>query len=394
MRILQVTPYFPPSWEAGGVAKVCYEISKRLVENGHEVTVYTTNRCIQDTGVETNRAVDLNGIRVYYFDNLRRILRTPSIPPIPYYMPLIAMRQMNDFDVVHIHDFRTFFSAFAHSYANRFDVPYILQPHASLPRTGRARYFKELFDLLWGNRILRDASMVVAISKEELEQIRQRGIDDKKMELIYSGVDTRPFKEIPRFGRFRRKHSIPCDGKVILYLGRITESKGIDFAIRAFDALSKEMENAYFVISGSDCGYKAELEKLIDSLKLDRKVFVTGPVDEAEKTAAYRDADLFVNAAKYMGGVGITPLEAVLSGTPIIVTEECGEIVRDGEFGVFVKYGDVSDLARKMKTLLQEPELGKAMVERGQKYITNRLSWSSTVARIENVYQRCVDEQS
>ncbi|NLZ29532.1 MAG: glycosyltransferase family 4 protein, partial [Methanomicrobiales archaeon] len=46
MKILQVTPFFKPLWESGGVARVAYDISRNLHESGHEITVYTTNRSI------------------------------------------------------------------------------------------------------------------------------------------------------------------------------------------------------------------------------------------------------------------------------------------------------------------------------------------------------------
>lgn len=48
MKILHVTNFFKPSWESGGPARVVYEISKKLVEMGHEVTVYTTDGFNQD----------------------------------------------------------------------------------------------------------------------------------------------------------------------------------------------------------------------------------------------------------------------------------------------------------------------------------------------------------
>jgi glycogen synthase len=63
MKILQVTDFFKPSWESGGPARVAYEISKKLIERGHEVTVYTTDGFKSRLDVEKNVPVDINGIK-------------------------------------------------------------------------------------------------------------------------------------------------------------------------------------------------------------------------------------------------------------------------------------------------------------------------------------------
>ena len=65
MNILQVTPFFKPVWESGGVARVAYDISRNLHENGHAVTVYTTNRSIYPSDLPTNRPTDVDGMNVY-----------------------------------------------------------------------------------------------------------------------------------------------------------------------------------------------------------------------------------------------------------------------------------------------------------------------------------------
>jgi glycosyltransferase involved in cell wall biosynthesis len=177
---------------------------------------------------------------------------------------------------------------------------------------------------------------------------------------------------------------------MILYLGRIHKSKGIDFVITGFSNLINEISDVIFVIAGSDDGYKAELEKLIEKLNLSDKVKFTGFVDEKDKISTYVDADLFVHTVRYMGGVGLTPLEAILCNTPVIVTEECGEVIKEANCGYLVEYGDVNDLKEKMKRVIENPEEGKEMVERGKKYIGENLTWDKVVRRVEVVYEDCI----
>ncbi|RJS76368.1 glycosyltransferase [Methanophagales archaeon] len=385
MKILQVTHVFKPLWESGGMARVAYEISRGLVERGHELTVYTTNRSFYSTNLETNKQVCLEGMKIYYFENLRKYFPWKTLPPLPYYLPFIARKEIKNFDIVHIHGYRTILSVIVHHYAKKYGIPYVLQPHGSLPRIIEKQRLKKLYDWVWGNRILRDASKLIAVSKEEAEYARLMGVGGEKISVIYNGMDIESFKNLPEYGRFKEKYGI--GGKMILYLGRIHKSKGIDIVINAYSQLIKEInEDIAFVIAGSDDGYKAELEKLIKKLNLRDKIKFTGFVDEGDKISAYVDADLFVHTVQYMGGVGLTPLEAILCGTPIIVTEECGEVVKEANCGYLVKYGDVHDLKEKMKLLLQRPELGQQMVERGKKYILKNLAWDKVLERVLEVY--------
>ena len=107
MKILQVTPFFKPMWESGGVARVAYEISKNLLDNGNDVTVYTTNRSMTPQDVETNKLSMVDGLKVYYFENLRKFIPWTTIPIIPYYLPFMAKKQIKNFDIIHIHEHRS-----------------------------------------------------------------------------------------------------------------------------------------------------------------------------------------------------------------------------------------------------------------------------------------------
>ena len=78
-----------------------------------------------------------------------------------------------------------------------------------------------------------------------------------------------------------------------------------------------------------------------------------------------------------------------MCGTPIIVTDDngCGELVKKAKCGYLVKYGDVNDLKEKMKLVIENPEEGKEMVERGKKYIMENLTWDNVVGKVEEVYK-------
>ena len=389
MRILQVYPYFYPAWRYGGGTRVVYELSKYLTNRGHKVTVYTTDALDEKSRVKVSTHPHyVKGVKTYYFKNLSNYLASRYILPLPMGLLPRIKEEIKEFEIIHLHGSRTFLNTVVHYYAKKYGIPYVLQPHGSLPRIIEKQGLKKLYDWVWGNHILKDASKIIVVSKVEMEQCKEMGIDDSNITIIQNGLDIKRFKNLPRYGQFREKHGI---GKkhMILFLGRIHKIKGVDFLIKSFACLVKEIEDVVLVIAGPDDGYRKECEKLVKDLNLKDSVKFVDYVDNVVE--AYQDADVLVYPAIYEI-FGLVPFEAIMCGTPVIVTDDCGcgELVKEAGCGFLVKYGDVHDLKEKMKLLLQRPELGQQMVERGKKYILKNLAWDKVVRKVEKVYEDCI----
>lgn len=388
MKILQVTPYFKPMWEAGGVARVAYEISKQLAERGHEVTVYTTNRCLYPTNIVPNVPVDVDGMKVYYFENLRKYFPWVNIPIIPYYLPIIAKKEIKYFDIIHIHDHRSLLAVIVCHYARKYGVPYIIQAHGSLPNDIGNYRLKNFFDFLWGEKMLMGTSKTIAVSNTEVIQYLRYGIDRNKVECIPNGINLSQFLYLPKIGDFREKYDVQ-DKNVILYLGRVNERKGVDFLIRSFSLLRKSLSDVILVIAGADDGYKPVLQDLVKDLNLVESVRFIDYVDSP--LTAYVDADLLVYPGK-SEIFGLVPFEALLCGTPVIVTDDCGcgEIIKEAGCGYLIRYGDVAGLSETLKYALEHPGTNRKMVEAGRRYIEKHLAWEKVVKQVEAMYEGCI----
>ena len=95
-----------------------------------------------------------------------------------------------------------------------------------------------------------------------------------------------------------------------------------------------------------------------------------------------------------MSSIGVSPtapFEALLCGTPVIVTDDCGcgELIKEAECGHLVHYGDVPGLAETLKSALEHPDINKRMVEAGRRYIEEHLTWESVVKQVEEMYESC-----
>lgn len=393
MKILQIIPYF--NWSYGGPVKVVYELSKELARRGHEVTIYTTDVVMDNTEIDDIINFENENIKVEYFKSFNNWVSNNLKAHFSEEMRIAIKNNIRNFDIVHLHEFRSIPNIYSRYYAHKYKIPYILQSHGTVPlKIGHQNpiytFYKYLYDLFIGRTIVNDAFTVIAVSKEEFDNYIKFGVNKDKIALIYNGIDIEPFKKNLRKGKFKEKYDI--DGDMLLYLGRIDKTKGIEFIIKAFKLLLNKKKDIKLVIAGAGNGYSKTIKNLVNDLELQNDVLFTGFLDENEKLNAYYDAEIFLNPVLYMGGVGITPLEAILCNTPLIVTEECGEIVKKANCGFFVKYGDILDLVSKINFILDNPKKGQIEVENGKNYINTHLKWDIVAGKFEKIFDEIVNK--
>ena len=379
MKILQVIPYFAPRW--GGDVNVCYSLSKELSKLGHDVTIITT-----DFEYDQGYARSLENVKVIPFRrvaNLGMFLYSPD-------MKGWLRSNIPKYDIVHLHSFRSYQNNIVSKYAKKFNVPYLVQPHGSLPRIVEKESLKQLYDVVWGNEILKSASKIVAVSGNEVGQFRQVGIPDEKITVIPNGVNYVSPTDLPPAGQFREQYSIH-EKHIILYVGRLHTRKGVDFLIRAFNSFIQTWtgDDVTLVIIGPDDGYRSVLEGLVEQLGLSDKVRFIGFIPSL--AAAYQDADVLVYPSIHEI-FGLVPFEALLCGTPVIVTDDCGcgELIKEAECGYLVHYGDVAGLGETLRSAFEHPDVNRRMVEAGRRYIEEHLAWESVVKQAEEMYGNCV----
>jgi len=369
---------------------VAYQVSKMLVKRGHEVVVCTTDAKDFGSRIEESLGDIDDGLEVHRFKNVSLMLVKKFKLFVTLQLASFLKRDLKRFDVIHLHEYISFQNIVTYNYARKYGAPYVLQAHGSLPRIGNWRKLKWIYDLFFGHRLLRDASKVIALSEVESQQYRNMGVPDEKIAVIPNGIDLSEYAVLPPRGSFKRKFDIPEDKKVVLYLGRIHKTKGVDLLVKAYAYLIKEMKgtDALLVIAGPDDGYLSEVRSLVASLGTSNSVLFTGFISSEDKLSALVDADVFVTPSFY--GFPVTFLEACATGTPIITTN-LGDTLEwiNGNVG-YVTPPSHYELAKAIYGIIYDDELRRKFSGNCINIVRSKFSLEKMVTILEQVYEEVI----
>ncbi|NJD54592.1 MAG: glycosyltransferase [Candidatus Methanoperedens sp.] len=389
MKILQVISSFPPAYAYGGPTRVTYDISRELVKKGHEVTVYTTDvfNARSRFKYETN-PMKIDGIEVYHFNNISNRLAHKNLAMAPI-MAFELNRTIKNFDVIHLHEYRSFQAILVHYYSKKYNIPYILQPHGTIPIISKTKQ-KKSFDLLFGHSIVKDTSKIIATSRIESNQYCTvfPELDKEKVIHIPNGISMETYQNLPKKGQFKKKYSIKTDEKIILFMSRVHERKGADILVEAFSKLKNDFEKVKLVIAGPDEGYLQKLKQIVNKLWINDDVIFTGTLLEPDKFMAYVDADVFVLPSKdKYESFGNVVLEACACGKPVVVTNNCGVSEWIGEDVGYTIECDKDQLKDAILKVLIDDRLMRKFGEEGRKLVENNFDLKIIITYYEKIYE-------
>lgn len=390
MKILQVIPYY--AWAYGGPVRVVYELSRCLARKGHEVSIYTTDvgktgRLTEDEKIAMDKAID-----VKYFDCTSNWVAERGKLHLSSQMKKALKKNVQDFDLVHIHEPRGIPGIYAGHYANKFDIPYIIQAHGASPLAlaGQNTFFKLCkigFDNLFGQKFVMGASYIIALTETEALQHEQLHIPKNKISIIPNGINISEYTEQPKSGTFKLLHGIPEGQKLLLFLGRIHKIKGIELLIEAFTEILTVRNDVTLVIVGPDDGDLKSVLNLIQERGIADKAIYIGPIFGTEKISAYVDADIYILPSVYET-FPVTVLEAMACGTPTLVTDRCGIAKIVEQFGHVVKY-DKEELSAMILDILANYDDAKRKAQLGRIEIINEYGWDKISELYIKLYESC-----
>ena len=395
MRILNVTPSYFPFEEFGGPPVKVRALSKEMLKRKHEVTVLTV-----DWGVkEEDRRADSRslvlpversafgwntidgGIEVIY---LKRRLGYRGLTWNPGVKQFCRAR-LSNFEVAHIFGLYDLLGPGVAMACRRIGVPYLVEPMGMAVPIVRNLWLKRMYHRLLGREMMGSAAAIVATSEQEATELISVGVPKGKIYLRRNGVQSP--EVMPEWGRFRQRFGIEKEVKLILYLGRLSEKKSPDLLVRAFAKLRSTNPGAEMrlVIAGpEERGMEARLVNLAAELGVSEHVNLCGPLYGDAKWSAYRDADVFVLPSQNEN-FGNTAGEAVLAGTPVILTEQCGIAPLLGTAALVTRH-DLEELTEALGRVLFERSV-QAWLKAGCREAAEKLDWQEPGRQMENLYQ-------
>ncbi|RKE98836.1 glycosyltransferase family 4 protein [Ichthyenterobacterium magnum] len=235
--------------------------------------------------------------------------------------------------------------------------------------------------------LAKKANTIVTISETEKNRIIKHKLGGvNNVHFVYHGVDKK-FKPLDQHDKkqieaFKLKYNLP--NQFILYLGRLNIRKNIANLISAMQYV-----NTPLVIAGENDHKSEDLLSKIKTLGLQNKIIFTGYLEENELPLVYALATLFCFPS-YAEGFGLPPLEAMASGTPVIVSDRTSlpEVCEDA--GMYINPNDSLDIAKKINTLLASKEIINTFATKGV-IQAKKFSWIKSAENLMNIIKTTND---
>lgn len=370
--------YFPA---LGGAEEYVRSVCEALAKRGHEVHVVASDleqharrlRLSDCSGEQEMNGVHVSRVTTKYLPGLS------GYPVMPSLLPTLVKQRP---DVVHGHCFFYSSADISAVAARILRRPFVLNPYFYLPpgRNWRA-YCATL------GRLAMDADVVIAISDYEKDLITRAGMRVRRFEVVPPGVETAEFDgggdDVYASFNINR-----CAARVVLFVGRLHRSKGVDTLIAAMPTILRcEPETILFLV-GPDWGDRARFTRQIQDLGLESKVVLAGPLNRSELVSAYRGAALMVLPSTYEA-FGIVLIEAMAARLPVVASNAAAipYVVSHGETGLLFPMGDHAALANCVVALLRDEHLRRPMGERGRSIVERRYERVEQIRSLEEIYE-------
>jgi glycogen synthase len=403
MKVLMFGWEFPP-FNSGGLGTACYGLTKGLSQKGVDVTFVIPKAPGNPKADHVNLLVadNLEKIKLKHIDSplvayitskqYREIMRDALINQgknesnalygknlfdevYRYAQKARLIAENEDFDVIHAHDWLTFQAGMEAKKVS--GKPLIVHVHATeFDRTGGNGLHQYVYEI--EKQGMHAADLVLAVSQFTKNKIVEHyGVPPEKVRVVHNAVE---------FTNFNDNYSlkgIGKDNKVVLFLGRITLQKGPDYFLYAAKKVLEKNPNARFIMAGSGDMEPFIINKAAEMGIADKFLFA-GFLRGEDIDRAYSLADVYVMPS-VSEPFGITPLEAMRNGTPVIISKQSGvsEVI---SHCLKVDFWDVNDIANKILAVLNYKELHGCMMENGSTEV-KRFSWEHPAAKCLEAYK-------
>ncbi|MGI8951300.1 MAG: glycosyltransferase family 4 protein [Chitinophagaceae bacterium] len=390
--------------DSGGQNVYVAELPKQLVKFGYEVDIFTRKENSEaDEIVEWLPHIRVIHIKagpatviakeelLYHMDEFTKNI-----------LSFIGKYKIN-YALIHANFFMS--ALVASNIKKILHIPYVVTFHAlglvrQLHQKDADKFPKERLNI--EKNIVSDADCIIAeCPQDEDDLINHYSADENKITVIPCGFNSKEFYPIKK-SVARKTLNLDQDEKIILQLGRMVPRKGVDNVIRALGKLKNTNQKIRLLIVGGEtdspdpllCPEIARLQKIAQEENVLSSITFTGRKKRNVLKYYYAAADIFITTPWYEP-FGITPLEAMACGTPVIGSNVGGikYSVTDGKTGYLIPPHDPSALAQKINVLIADEKLLAFMQLNALKRVNKFFTWAKVADLLNVLYEDIIYKQ-
>jgi glycosyltransferase involved in cell wall biosynthesis len=404
MKIALVSEHASPLAVAGGVDSggqniYVANVARELVAMGHQVDVFTRrDRALLPL------ASDMDGVRVIHVPagppkQLPKEQLLPFMDEFAAFLIEFLRGEREPYHVIHANFFMSGLAALKVKAA--LGVPLVTTFHA----LGRVRRIHQGADdgfpderfAIEDELVARSDIVVAECPQDEADLVEHYDADPARIQIVPCGFNADEFRPVERRAA-REALGWQQDEFIVLQLGRLVQRKGIDNVVRGVGLLRQTFEASarlYVVGGNSDAPNElatpeiARLRAIAHESGVAEQTVLVGRRGRAQLRYFYSAADVFVTTPWYEP-FGITPVEAMACGTPVIGADVGGIrfSVADGLTGFLVPPRDPAALAARLAQLRRDPDLARRMGEAGLARARAAFTWKGVGESLAQIYAR------
>ncbi|MER7726821.1 glycosyltransferase [Streptomyces sp. NPDC096323] len=308
MKILHIVTLHTPDHAFGGPTRVALNLSKVQRAEGDDARIMALG-----DGFDGPLPDEVEGVPVHLFQarHLLPMFEVSGITSVPLLRS--ARRMMRGADLVHVHLMRDLVTLPAALLALAGRTPLVVQTHGMVDPTEKR--VAQLTDLLGVRKVLRGADAVLHLTEAERIDVNAVAAPVALTRTVRLVNGVRPQELKPARD--------PARPPTVLFLARIQQRKRPEDFVAAMPAVLAVHPDARFVLAGPDTGALPGTLSLARSLGVQDSLDHVGPLGHEEVLAAGREADVYV-LPSIEEPLGVSVLEAMSVGTPVVITRTCG----------------------------------------------------------------------
>jgi len=389
--------------DSGGQNVYVAELCKELARLGYSIDIFTR----KDSSELDTEVLWLPGIRVIHVaagpqDIVPKEQLLGYMGEFTENMLAFIKPKKIRYDLIHANFFMSGLVAF--NIKKQLGIPYVITFHAlgkirMLHQKEQDTFPSTRLDI--EDLIVADADHIIAeCPQDELDLINYYNADPSRITIIPCGFNSNEFYAIDK-KKARAILNLPSNEIILLQLGRMVPRKGVDNVLRALGRLKHIPKIKLLIVGGADeipdFDNDPEFKRLQgiakDELVTDSVIF-TGRKNRSELINYYCAADFFISTPWYEP-FGITPLEAMACGTPVIGSDVGGikYSVKHNSTGFLVPPHDPAALAKAIEKGISDPVLYKAMCRRSLQRVNELFTWACVARKADLLYRNLVEKK-